>query len=230
MFAAHRGARRKRPATTRRTSCGGTGTTNKPVVTHTDGRRPLPARRVQAAPTARRSSRPSSCCRSASRTTRPSGPRGITGIPAETIRRLAHEMGVTARDQKIELPIAWTDSWGKRARHRHRQPGGLPRHARPGGALQRLPDHPRAGHPDVAAGHHRPPRRLPPQGAVPAPDPALRAHAQRRRARCKPEHAAGRHAAGLAGRSRTTCSSTTTARRCASTRPSRGSTRCRCTG
>ncbi len=37
----------------------------------------------------------------------------ITGIPADTIRRLAHEMGVTARDQKIELPIAWTDSWGK---------------------------------------------------------------------------------------------------------------------
>lgn len=37
----------------------------------------------------------------------------ITGIPAETIRRLAHEMGVTARDQRIELPIAWTDSWGQ---------------------------------------------------------------------------------------------------------------------
>jgi anaerobic selenocysteine-containing dehydrogenase len=36
----------------------------------------------------------------------------ITGIPAATIRRLAHEMGVTARDQKIHLPIAWTDSWG----------------------------------------------------------------------------------------------------------------------
>ncbi len=36
----------------------------------------------------------------------------ITGIPADTIRRLAHEMGVTARDQKIELPIAWTDAWG----------------------------------------------------------------------------------------------------------------------
>ena len=36
----------------------------------------------------------------------------ITGIPAATIRRLAHEMGITARDQKIELPIAWTDSWG----------------------------------------------------------------------------------------------------------------------
>jgi anaerobic selenocysteine-containing dehydrogenase len=37
----------------------------------------------------------------------------ITGIPVETIRRLSYEMGITARDQKIELPIAWTDSWGK---------------------------------------------------------------------------------------------------------------------
>jgi len=36
----------------------------------------------------------------------------ITGIAADTIRRLAVEMGVTARDQKIELPIPWTDSWG----------------------------------------------------------------------------------------------------------------------
>lgn len=36
---------------------------------------------------------------------------GITGIPAATIRRLAYEMGVTARDQKIELPITWTDCW-----------------------------------------------------------------------------------------------------------------------
>ena len=37
----------------------------------------------------------------------------ITGIPVETIRRLAYEMGITARDEKIELPIAWTDVWGK---------------------------------------------------------------------------------------------------------------------
>jgi anaerobic selenocysteine-containing dehydrogenase len=37
---------------------------------------------------------------------------GITGIPAETIKRLAHEMGITARDEKIELPIPWTDAWG----------------------------------------------------------------------------------------------------------------------
>jgi len=40
----------------------------------------------------------------------------ITGIPAATIRRLAHEMGITARDEKIELPIAWTDCWGKEHR------------------------------------------------------------------------------------------------------------------
>ena len=37
----------------------------------------------------------------------------LTGIAAATIRRLAHEMGITARDQRIELPIAWTDCWGK---------------------------------------------------------------------------------------------------------------------
>ena len=37
---------------------------------------------------------------------------GVTGIPKETIVRLAHEMGVVARDQKIELPIQWTDVWG----------------------------------------------------------------------------------------------------------------------
>ena len=40
----------------------------------------------------------------------------ITGIPAATIRRLAHEMGITARDEKIELPIAWTDCWGNEHR------------------------------------------------------------------------------------------------------------------
>ena len=37
----------------------------------------------------------------------------ITGISAATIRALAHEMGTTARDQTIELPIAWTDWWGQ---------------------------------------------------------------------------------------------------------------------
>jgi hypothetical protein len=118
---------------------------------------------------------------------------------------------------------------GQRARHRHRQPGGLPRDARAGGALQRLPDHPRAGHPDVAAGHHRPARRLPPQGAVPAADSAVREDARRGPLAVKPDTPLdGWRWAGR--RTRTTSSSTTTASRCASTRPSRGSTRCRCTG
>jgi anaerobic selenocysteine-containing dehydrogenase len=38
----------------------------------------------------------------------------ITGIPAERIVRLAHEMGETALRRAFELPIAWTDAWGKR--------------------------------------------------------------------------------------------------------------------
>ena len=46
----------------------------------------------------------------------------ITGIAADSIRRLAHEMGVTARDQTIELPIAWTDAWG----NEHEQITGAP--------------------------------------------------------------------------------------------------------
>ncbi len=37
----------------------------------------------------------------------------ITGIPAARIRSLAREMGEIARDQKITLPLAWTDSWGR---------------------------------------------------------------------------------------------------------------------
>ena len=41
----------------------------------------------------------------------------ITGIPVDTIKRLANEMGITARDEKIELPIAWTDTWGNEHDH-----------------------------------------------------------------------------------------------------------------
>ncbi len=37
----------------------------------------------------------------------------ITGIPADTIRRLAREMADTAREHKITLPIRWTDAWGE---------------------------------------------------------------------------------------------------------------------
>src|SRR5206468_10561828 len=38
----------------------------------------------------------------------------ITGIPQEKIESLAHELGTVARDQRFELPIEWTDSWGRR--------------------------------------------------------------------------------------------------------------------
>ncbi|MBJ9918384.1 molybdopterin-dependent oxidoreductase [Burkholderia cenocepacia] len=37
----------------------------------------------------------------------------ITGIAADTIRRLAREMETVAREQAIELPVRWTDSWGQ---------------------------------------------------------------------------------------------------------------------
>ncbi|HKW82643.1 MAG TPA: molybdopterin-dependent oxidoreductase, partial [Burkholderiaceae bacterium] len=37
----------------------------------------------------------------------------ITGIPAERIRALARELGHTALKQAFELPIEWTDAWGK---------------------------------------------------------------------------------------------------------------------
>ena len=37
----------------------------------------------------------------------------ITGIDAARIVQLAHEMGHTAFKQAFELPIAWTDAWGK---------------------------------------------------------------------------------------------------------------------
>ena len=38
----------------------------------------------------------------------------ITGIGAARIRALAEEMGRTALEQSFELPIAWTDSWGRK--------------------------------------------------------------------------------------------------------------------
>jgi anaerobic selenocysteine-containing dehydrogenase len=38
---------------------------------------------------------------------------GITGIDAQRVRRLARELGDTALKQAFELPIPWTDAWGK---------------------------------------------------------------------------------------------------------------------
>jgi anaerobic selenocysteine-containing dehydrogenase len=137
-------------------------------------------------------------------------------------------MGVTARDQKIELPIAWTDSWGKEhdtvtgnpvAFHAMR---GLAAHSngfqtiralailmsllgtidRPGGFRHKAPF----------------PRPIPPCART--PNDAARGQAQ---------HAARRHGAGLAGRDPDDLFVNDDGSRCASTRPSPGSIRCRCT-
>ena len=82
----------------------------------------------------------------------------ITGIPARTIERLAHEMGDDRARPGLRAADRLDRLVGRRARDRHRRPGGVPRDARPGGALQRLSYHPLAGDPDVAARHHRPAR------------------------------------------------------------------------
>jgi hypothetical protein len=190
-------------------------------------RAPTPTCWASSRSTARRSRRPSSCSRSGWRSYTPEWAAGITGIPAETIRRLAHEMGITARDEKIELPIAWTDVWGNEhdtvtgnpvAFHAMR---GLAAHSngfqtiralsilmtllgtidRPGGFRHKAPF----------------PRPIPPCAKPP--------NGRRRAA----EHAARRHAAGLAGGPRRPVRRRRRQSRCASTRPSPGSTRCRCT-
>ena len=36
------------------------------------------------------------------------------GVPADTIRRIARELAEAAFDSKLTLPIAWTDSWGRK--------------------------------------------------------------------------------------------------------------------
>ena len=142
--------------------------TNRPVVTHSDGRRPVPARRVQAVRRHAGQARVPAAEGARRRLHAGMGGAASPAFPPTTIRRLAHEMGVTARDQKIELPIRLDRLVGQGARDRHRQSGRVPRDARPRRALERLPDDPRARDPDVAARHDRPARRLPPQGAVPA--------------------------------------------------------------
>jgi anaerobic selenocysteine-containing dehydrogenase len=84
---------------------------NQPVVTHTPGTDPclLGEFEIKGTPV-----KPAfQLLLERVRDTTPEWAEGVTGIPADTIRRLAYEMGVTARDQRIELPIAWTDSWGK---------------------------------------------------------------------------------------------------------------------
>ncbi len=46
-------------------------------------------------------------------TTTPEWAEAITGISAARIRKLARELGETALKQAFELPIPWTDAWGR---------------------------------------------------------------------------------------------------------------------
>jgi len=46
----------------------------------------------------------------------------ITGIPASRIKKLARELGEAAFKQAFELPIAWTDAWGKEHRTTQARP------------------------------------------------------------------------------------------------------------
>ena len=149
---------------------------------------------------------------------------GITGIPAETIRRIAHEMGVTARDQKIELPITWTDCWD----NEHDTVTGNPVAFH---AMRGLAAHSN-GFQTIRAlsilmtvlGTIDPPRGL--RRARARSRPAR----SRRKGRMRCSRIRRWTACHWAGRQdRRICSSTTTVSRYASTRRSRGNTRCRCT-
>ena len=99
----------------------------------------------------------------------------ITGIPRP--RRVAPR--ARARRSRASTSARAADPldrrWGKRHDKTCRPPGRLPRDARARGALERLPDVPRAALADdrCSARIDRP-GRLPPQAAVPAPDSAGR--------------------------------------------------------
>ena len=102
----------------------------------------------------------------------------ITGIPERNHQAPGPRNGHHRARRENRIADSLDRHLGQRARVGHRQPGRLPRHARTGGAFQRLPDHPCHVDPDEHSRHHRPTRRLPPQGAVPAPDSALRQNTQ----------------------------------------------------
>jgi len=86
-------------------------TTNAPVLTHTEGADPFLFGTFKLADGT--SVKPSfQLLQERVRDCTPEWASQISGIPAATIRRLAHELGITARDETIELPIPWTDSWG----------------------------------------------------------------------------------------------------------------------
>ena len=49
----------------------------------------------------------------------------ICGVPAEQIERVALEIGITARDETIMLPIPWVDAWGNEHEYTTGNPVGV---------------------------------------------------------------------------------------------------------
>ena len=145
-------------------------TRHAPVVNHTPRRRSRRSPATSRCPTARRVKPAFQLLRERVRDCTPEWAAGITGIPAATHPPArARDGRHRARRRTFELPIAVDRRVGQASTTTvTRQPGRVPRDARARRALQRLPDDARARDPDVAARHDRPPRRLPPQGAVPA--------------------------------------------------------------
>ena len=187
---------RKKPATTRRTSCGGTGTNTGAVARR--GADPFLLGEFSSGRHAGQAGVPAAA-----------GP-GQDYTP-EWRRDHRHpgrdDPPPGARDGRhgarpaIELPIAWTDAWGNEHDTVTGNPGRLPRDARPGGALQRLPDHPRAGILMSLLGTIDRPGGF--RHKAPFPRPIRRARARRLRpARGAAQPAARRDGARLAVRPR----------------------------
>ena len=127
---AHRGAAEKKAARTRRTSCGGTGSPTGRCSPTREGADPFLHGDVHALRTARRSSPRSSCCANASTDYTPEWAAGITGIPADDDPPAGARDGHHRARPEDRAADRLDRCLGQGARHGHRQPGRLPRHAR----------------------------------------------------------------------------------------------------
>ena len=169
---------------------------------------------------------PSSCCANGWTSARPSGRPRSPAFRQSGSASSPGRLGETAMHHGFELPSPWTDAWGVE----HATVIGRPVAFH---AMRGLAAHSNGFQTTRALailmsvlGHDRPPRRLPPQGALPAPHRSqLPDHPQPGAGPA--EYAAAGGAARLPGASGGARGQRRTARRSASTRPSRGSIRCR---
>ena len=116
----------------------------------------------------------------------PEARRNDTGVPADTIRRIAAELAEAAFEQAIELDIPWTDWTGRRHDKMIGRPVCDARHARHLGPFERLPDLPHAPHPADPARHDRLPGGFRYKPPFPKPDPAAAETVRQARHRSSP--------------------------------------------